>query len=137
MKTIKSKMAIAAFMMFTAMLMLLSVKPVEAKTKLYLIEKLNDGSVEYYNYNWDWQTGYSPKGKVKKMLITDKTKFFILPEDAALGVDYVPEKVSFDSMKCEVDSYIGEGWHMFATVKFKKINGRKTVVSITEELQDW
>lgn len=137
MKTIRIKMAIVTLVMFTVMLVLLSVKPVDAKEKLYLIEKLNDGSVEYYNYKWDWETGYKPKGKVKKMQITDKTKFFILPEDAALGVDYVPKKVSANTMKSEVESYKSEGWNMFATVKFKKVNGKKTVVSITEELQDW
>ena len=136
MKSIKNKMMIVTLVVF-AVMMFLSAKPVGAKTKPYLIEKLNDGSVALYNYNWDWQTGYSPKGKVKNMRITDKTKFFILPEDAALGVDYVPEKVSSETMKCEIDSYKGEGWNMLATVKFKKINGKKTVISITEELQDW
>ncbi len=137
MKMIKNKKALVTLAVMTVMVVLLSVKPVAAKEKLYMIEKLESGSVEIFNYKWNWETGYKPKGKVKNMVINDKTKFFILPEDAALGVDYVPEKASFDTMQKEVDSYKSEGWHMFATVKFKKINGKKTVVSITEELQDW
>ena len=137
MKMIKSKKAFLTLVVMTVMVVLLSVKPAAAKEKLYLIEKLESGSVEICNYKWNWETGYKPKGKVKNMVINDKTKFFILPEDAALGVDYVPEKASFDTMQKEVESYKSEGWHMFATVKFKKVNGKKTVVSITEELQDW
>ena len=133
----RRKVSFAVLAVVAVMFTLITTDCIEAKTKMYMIEKLSDDSVEVYNYKWDWETGYKPRGKAKKLTITDKTKFYILPENAALGVDYDCRKVPKYVMRKEVESYIDEGWHMFATVKFKKTDGQKTVVSVTEELQDW
>ena len=131
------KRILATMLLLAMILSVLPEKSTEAKTKMYLIESLSGKQVKFYNYSWTGIEGYKPKGKLKKMKVTGTTKYYELDPETELSQAYPPVKVTLAKMKKNVKWYLDNEMHMLATIKYKTVSGKRRVVSITEELQDW
>ena len=127
------KKIIATLLILAMVMSVFPEKISEAKSKDYLIKSLSKSCVKYYDYNWNWNDGFTPKGKAKKMKITGKTKFYLADPNASLADEGTPVKVSLSRMKKVIKKYRKQGWHMKALIKYKN----KKVISITEQIQDW